>query len=265
MPPQRRARHRPAKTGIDPDFDRRLADPRLAAEPLHLMMAGLVAARHGLGTLLSLGRLDLALELACWERDRLARLAGDRGVNDKLFLHLVGTVTLRRGLERGELRALIDEERAALPYERQVERDPLADAVRAALPVEAEGGGERLWPPAARHHRRDFLPPCPRHQPRPRPERADRSLPRSCAGNYRPASGPHRSRTSPVRPAELVSDATQRSRRREAKLLHGWLGEANPAFAWLDRLVAGTDDIYRLMSMPTRCQSTPCSCAIGRW
>src|SRR4051812_10923984 len=108
------------------------------------MMAGLVAARHGLATLLSLGRLDLALELACWERDRLARLARDRGVNDELLPHLVACVTLCRGLERAQLRALIDGERAALPYERGVKRDALAEALEAALPPQAEGDAPHL-------------------------------------------------------------------------------------------------------------------------
>jgi hypothetical protein len=112
----------PPAAGADPPFDRRLGNPLLVGEPLYLMMAGLVAARHGLATLLSLGRLDLALELACWERDRLARLAGDRGVNEKLLLHLVACATLCRGLKRTKLNAQIDEERAALPYERGVER-----------------------------------------------------------------------------------------------------------------------------------------------
>ena len=238
----------PPAAGADPDFDRRLADPKLAAEPLHLMMAGLVAARHGLGTLLSLGRLDLALELACWERDRLAKLARDRGVSDRLLLHLVACVTLCRGLERAGLRALINQERAALPYERQVEREALADALLAALPAPPTGNAGHLAPLEpdiigetfcllilATNPDLDQNALIDRCRER-RPARTAQHLVLTVQDFARPAE-------------ELMADVTQRSRRPEADLLPAWLGEANPALAWLDRLLAGTDDRDRLMAI----------------
>ena len=166
----------PPATGADLLFDRRLADPLLAAEPLYLMMAGLVAARHGLATLLSLGRLDLALDLACWERDRLTKLAGDHGVNEKLLLHLVACATLCRGHERAGLQALIDEERAALPYERGVERDALAEALETALPAQAEDGVLRSVVSSPTSSARPSACSSLRNQPRPRREGADRPL-----------------------------------------------------------------------------------------
>ena len=238
----------PPPAGADPPFDLRLADPLLPAEPLHLMMAGLVAARHGLGTLLSLGRLDLALEIACWERDRLATLAGERGVNAKLLLHLVAAVTLLRGLDRGELHALIDAERAALPYERDVEGDALAGVLSASLPVDADGQSSRIG-----HLEPDIIGEtfCLLILATNRDLDPEMLIDR--CGDRAPArTAQHLILTVHdfARPAaELTTDTTQRSRRPEARLLAGWLGDTNPAVGWLDRLVAGTDDLDRLISI----------------
>ncbi|EWY36383.1 hypothetical protein N825_26295, partial [Skermanella stibiiresistens SB22] len=237
----------PPAAGADPQFDHRLTDPLLAAEPLHLLMAGLVAAKHGLATLLSLGRLDLAIELACWERDRLTRLASDRGINEKLLLHLVACITLCRGVERSELRALIDEERAVLPYERGIERDPLAEALVNALPAQGEHGSLRyngLQPDIigetfgllvlTTNPDLDQMALIDRCRER-APARTAQQLVLTIQDFARPA-------------AELVT-STPSLRRPEARLPQAWLGEGNPALHWLDHLVAGTGDLERLMTI----------------
>ena len=70
----------PPTFGLNPDFDRRLADDRLENEPLFLMMAGIVAAERGAPAALALGRIELAKEMAGIERGRLARFGASRGL-----------------------------------------------------------------------------------------------------------------------------------------------------------------------------------------
>jgi tetratricopeptide (TPR) repeat protein len=230
--------------GADPRLDRRLADPLLAAEPLHLMMAGLVAARHGLTTPSSLGRLDLALELACRERDRLRKLAGDRGIDDELLLHLVACITLCRGLDRAGIVALIDEECAALLHERGVGRGTVLQAVEAALPAQAPAQGDEGTPyfsgiqPDIVGETFCLLVLAAN------PDLDQEALIDRCRERAPARTAQHLVLTIQdfARPALEPKAGPLSSRRAEARLLPHWLGEANPALAWLDHLIAGTDN-----------------------
>ena len=235
----------PPASGADPGFELRLADAP-AAEPLYLTMAGLFAARHGLDNTLALGRLDLALELACWERDRLIAFARTRGVNEKMLLHLVACVTLQRGLSRRERYALIDAEAKALRYQDRMARDPMADALLDALPKADDGDnlqgiepdlvGETLCLLALSTNddlgQEALIDRCRERAPRDTAQH----LVQTVQDFARPA-------------AELAASDGHSRRRPEARLLPGWLGEANPALGWLDRLVSTTDDLERLMSI----------------
>ncbi|MDW8126136.1 MAG: hypothetical protein RMJ04_15330, partial [Geminicoccaceae bacterium] len=130
--------------GADPAFEQALAAPGADRAPLFLMLAALFAAEAGLASALSLGRLDLALWLAIRERDLLRALAQDLGVNRELLPHLVARITLSRGVLVGDLPEVIGEERKALRLERGVALEDVAAALREALPVRQEAGGERL-------------------------------------------------------------------------------------------------------------------------
>ena len=235
----------PPAMGADPAFERRLAGAP-AAEPLFLTMRGLFAARHGLDSFLSLGRLDLALELACWERDRLRTFARDRGVNEKMLLHLVACVTLQRGLSRRQRFALIDAEAAALPYQDRMARDALADVLCDALPKADDGDTLQGIEPdligetfcllcLATNDDLDLEPLIDRCC-----ERAPRDTAQHLVQTVQDFARPS---------AEFTAGDEHSRRRPEARLLPGWLGEDNPALGWLDRLVSTTDDLERLMSI----------------
>ncbi|WP_052709964.1 tetratricopeptide repeat protein [Azospirillum thiophilum] len=239
----------PPAASADPQFDRWLADPGLTAEPLFLMMAGLVAVRDGMETLLSLGRLDLAFRLASQERDHLARLAREHAVSVPLLLHLVACITLCQGVERDALRTLIDEECAALPQESGTGRDRLAELLEAVLPAQAVAGranglggiepdiiGESfclLVLAAGRDLDEEALIDRCRERA---PVRTAQTLIRIIQDFTRPA-------------AELANDGTPVARRPEGRLPAGLLGEANPALGWLDRLLAGTVEPGILMAI----------------
>jgi tetratricopeptide (TPR) repeat protein len=209
-------------------------------------MAGLVAARHGLATLLSLGRLDLALELACWERDRLARLAGHRDVNDSCY-STSSPAPRSAAASSVRARALIDEERAALPYERGVERDALAEALEDGLPAQAEAGAPQfggLQPDIVGETFCLLVLAT-------NPDLDQAALVDRCRERAPARTAQHLVLTVQdfARPAAELTTGTLPARRPEARLLPGWLGEDGPALAWLDHLVAGTDDLVRLMAI----------------
>ena len=69
--------------GADPEFDRLLADRKWAGDPLYLMMAGLVAAKAGVGGALALSRADLALTIGRNEIARIGNIGAARGVDEK--------------------------------------------------------------------------------------------------------------------------------------------------------------------------------------
>lgn len=236
----------PPAPGTDPAFDRRLAGQPAAAEPLYLMMAGLHAARHGLGTLLALGRLDLALELACWERDRLTTLARSRGVPERMLLHLVACVTLQRGLPRRQRRALIEREGEALRWRDMANYEPLADVLIDALPPTEDGTTLRGIEPDLIGETLCLLVLTIDDELDAR-AMIDRCRERALVGTAQQLILTVQDFARPA--TELTHAAARPSRRPEAALLSGWLGKANPALAWLDHLVTGTADLGRLMGI----------------
>lgn len=231
--------------GDDPWFDSKLAGNTLAAEPLFLMMAGLAAVHYGLPTVLTLGRLDLALEIACWERDRLRRLAADRKVNETLILHLVACITLCRGMTRKKLKDLIAEERAALPYESGVEYEKLSSTLDIALPVQAGDGeetvtglepdiiGEAFW-----------LLILTTNKDLDQSSLINRCRDRASVGTVQSLVLAIQDFARP--PEELAGAST---RRPESRLLQSWLGQGNPALGWLRQLSESVDDVDELMAI----------------
>lgn len=125
--------------GLDPDFDRRLAGDRLENEPLYLLMAGIVAVdRQALGVL-SLGRIELAKQVAQIERSRLIRICEGRGFErDSDFVaHLAACITVQQGCDFHSAISLVREEIAAEDYAShrpQLLVDLLAEALPSTLP-----------------------------------------------------------------------------------------------------------------------------------
>ncbi len=124
----------PPALGTEPQFDNQLARLSWGGEPLFLMMAGLLAARHGLRQVLALSRTDLAFDLAERELARIARLAGGNPSLAALLTHMAAYVTLVRGLAGDPLRAAIEAERAALRRADAGDAASLAEALCTALP-----------------------------------------------------------------------------------------------------------------------------------
>jgi tetratricopeptide (TPR) repeat protein len=139
----RRKPLKPPPVGENPDFDRRLADDRLENEPLFLLMAGMVAVERGAAAALSIGRIELAAEIASLERLRLTRLAESRGfaAGGALLLHLAGCITLQRGCKIADAIALIAEELAATSLTCEMAPEMLVDVLAEALP---QAGGEAI-------------------------------------------------------------------------------------------------------------------------
>ena len=101
-----------------------LAGLSWGGEPLFLMMAAMMAADVGMANALSLGRTDLAFELAKRELKRIARIGDANGVAPEFLQVMAGYVTLCRGLKAPTLREAVRAERAALDVE--IGADPRA-------------------------------------------------------------------------------------------------------------------------------------------
>ena len=102
--------------GVDPQFDRQLADDKWAGDPLYLMLAGLVAAKSGVRDTLSLSRADLALSIAGNELDRIGEFGAALGVGkedrppSRFVRHMAVMATLVQGLRATEARQLAAKE-----------------------------------------------------------------------------------------------------------------------------------------------------------
>ncbi|MFO1075029.1 MAG: hypothetical protein U1E17_20515 [Geminicoccaceae bacterium] len=233
----------PPTPGVE-QLDHILQELPVTAEPLFLILTGLLAARTGVDATPTRGQL--ALELACWERDRLRTLARGRGVPERMLLHLVACVTLQRGLPRKQRRALIERESEALSWRDVAAYEPLAEVLTDALPPAEDGTTLRGLEPdligeafclliLSTDHELDAC------------ALIDRCRERALVGTAQQLILTVQDFARPT--TELVHASVQPSRRPEAALLSVWLGAANPALAWLDQLVAGTDDPDWLMSI----------------
>src|SRR5262249_17756663 len=76
-----------------PQFDAQLAALSWGGQPLFLLMAGLLAARSNLATVLALSATDLAQKIARHEIARIERFAPSAAANP-LLAHLAAYVTL---------------------------------------------------------------------------------------------------------------------------------------------------------------------------
>ncbi len=136
--------------GVDPEFDRLLADRKWAGDPLYLMMAGLAAAKAGVRAALSLSRADLALSAARSELDRIGRIGASRGIDEKhgfpgaFARHMAVLATLLQGLTRAEARTLAGKEREALGS--TVSLDATIEALTEALPESDASGVAPILP-----------------------------------------------------------------------------------------------------------------------
>ena len=148
----------PPQAGLNPDFDRKLAELTWGGEPLFLMMAALTAALANFEHVLALARDDLAFEIAERELTRIEGIAGARGLPAPFARHMAAAATLCQGLGRAPAHAVVDGEKRALGREgagdaatvfetlRRALPDPAAEAVSPILPdVVGEAAMLRVW------------------------------------------------------------------------------------------------------------------------
>jgi len=120
--------------GQDANFDIRLAD-RQFGNPLALVMAGVIARERGPRRALELCRLDAARYLGRRELDRLAALAGSRGLGGDTMRYIVAFNCLAGGLPLAGLRKTLADELVA--SQRTADIDVLAELIQQELPVDA--------------------------------------------------------------------------------------------------------------------------------
>jgi len=105
-------------------------------EPLHLLMAALVAPHHDVAAALARTPAELAGELAERELAKLERLASHQGLDLRLVRHLIACFTLQDGCAFDAAPALVRQEAEAmgmhLPEAPEHVADCLADALLAA-------------------------------------------------------------------------------------------------------------------------------------
>ena len=109
------------------------------------MMAGLMAARIGVGEALALSRSGLAFRLADRELNRIEQIARRYGLRERFLSHLAAYVTLCQGLTRKPLEEAIEEEKSALRRQGAGDAHDVAEALAIALPSET---GRRKSHPA---------------------------------------------------------------------------------------------------------------------
>ena len=124
------------------EFDNRLADLTWGGRPLFLMMAAMLAARDGVGSVLALGRTDLAFDLARRELTRIGDAAKAQGLDRALLETLAGYATLCQGLDRDGLIAAIDIVKQVL--RRSGDVGPITDLLRDQLP--GQNGAAAILP-----------------------------------------------------------------------------------------------------------------------
>ena len=113
-------------------FDNRLADLTWGGRPLFLMMAAMLAARDGVGSVLELSRIDLAMDLAKRELRRIGAAAKEQGLDDVQVETLAGYVTLCQGLDRDALIAAVGIVQKQL--HRSGDAGPIIDLLHDQLP-----------------------------------------------------------------------------------------------------------------------------------
>lgn len=136
---------RPPEPGTDPEFDRALSAERIDHEPLHLMMAAIVAVEQGAPAALAKSRTELAETIAHHEAARLEKIAAGHGLDPLLFPHLAACVTLQGGCDRDAAEQLIAQERATNSAWSGVSPEDAAEWLADGLPG-PNGGVDAIRP-----------------------------------------------------------------------------------------------------------------------
>ena len=134
----------------DTNFQTRLAATDWAGAPLYLMMAAMVMHQQGgVGEVLHLGRVDLALTVAEHEHKRLLLPCGDNASMQILVAHMAAFATLRGGIGARELGSCLAREREALGCDgsdvassRRLLSDVLPDGSEGVAPLQPDIVGE---------------------------------------------------------------------------------------------------------------------------
>ncbi|MEN9374370.1 MAG: hypothetical protein RIR79_1922 [Pseudomonadota bacterium] len=116
----------------DGDFEAHLMGLEWGGDPLFLMMAALEMERTGNSNVLTLGRAELALQVAGHERERITRIARAKNVDETLVHHLAACVTLAQGVAPKALLEFANTEKSAIGRDAGSSA-PLVDALRMAL------------------------------------------------------------------------------------------------------------------------------------
>lgn len=117
-----------------PEFARRLAELSWGGEPLFLMMAGLTAARAGLGHVLALSPTAIVFEVAGHELHRIREIGRHRSVDGGFLAHMAAFVTLCQGLSRSQAEEAIEVEKRRLRYDSVGDPPRIYQALHDALP-----------------------------------------------------------------------------------------------------------------------------------
>jgi hypothetical protein len=118
----------------NPEFDRYLGNDTMDNEPLFLVMAGIVAVKTGAPAAIEQSRIDLAMQIAAAERNRLQRLAGGAKLDPNFFNHLAACVSLEGSCDKEAAEHLVDAERAAMKYAPPIPTDEIVLRLGDALP-----------------------------------------------------------------------------------------------------------------------------------
>ena len=117
----------------DAAFRAELMQLTWGGDPLYLMLAALTMVRVGHAKALTLGRTDLADELARREADRLQQLALARSLDPVLVQHLAACVTLAQGMSREQFERYAASEMVAVNRPGGGDAAVLADLLQQAL------------------------------------------------------------------------------------------------------------------------------------
>ena len=123
-------------TGQDPSFDKNLTQEKFA-NPLALVMAGVIAAHSSLSDALALHHLDMALRLARRELDRLLGFAGSDDVLHLALQHAAAFNSLTGGLALASLVPTLANELTKAGH--SASAAVVADRLQKALSVSADG------------------------------------------------------------------------------------------------------------------------------
>jgi tetratricopeptide (TPR) repeat protein len=136
---ERCAPHLLEKLVNEPSLHQQLSESPWAGDPLYLAMAALTMARNGNTRALSLGRTDLAMEVAGHEQQRLHQLAVAHAVDPHLVEHLCACITLAQSMLRSHALKLAESEKPAIGFHNADAPARLVDVLQEAFPEGDEG------------------------------------------------------------------------------------------------------------------------------